>query len=326
MSGRMDETSVLPFLHSLLSVAPRPATVRTQFMTARFLRLLACSALLLTGCDTGSNSSSGSVVNYAGTYSNGGKPMAYQHTGAAVTSMDVIQEGDKLLATDNNGINFRGSISGEGSDGLSPFSINGKTTDGAAVSIVGAFSRDSSRATMNGNWIEPSVESTFVGFSGDAPAPASTTTPAPAANPTPAPATPDAMPDPVNLSQADWRRGDYGKNASREVVLQSVNLQHTKISLQTMGPITWDNIGSSSDIEGDLCLFKNMGSQLVGGSIDSVKRGQTSKGLDNVLPPSGNILGSDWHMQPGETIYICLIGYRNGNPVRSNVLQAQYPP
>lgn len=141
-------------------------------MLFRFLSLVAVASLMVfAGCESGSSDSGGdvAVVNYAGTYSNNGKPLAPQQSGTKVTTMSVIQEGDALLATDNNGINFRGSISPEGADGLSPFNINGKTSAGTDVNIVGAFSRDGSRARMNGNWIEPTHQSTFNAYSGTPP-------------------------------------------------------------------------------------------------------------------------------------------------------------
>ena len=136
-----------------------------------------------------------------------------------------------------------------------------------------------------------------------------------------------AIPTGLQLFQETclFRKGSYGKDATREVVLKSMNLQHTKVSWETFSRITWDNIGSSKDIEGDACLFKYMGGKLVGGKFDAIKRDQRTKGLDNVLAPEGNYLGTDWHMIPGETVYFCVIGKRNGQPVRSNVLEARYP-
>lgn len=133
---------------------------------------MAASVAVLTGCESGSSDSGDDapVVNYAGEYSNAGHALAPQQSGAKVTSMNVIQEGDAILATDNNGINFRGSISPEAADGLSPFDIRGKTSAGTDVNIVGAFSRSGSRAKMSGNWIEPTHQSVFTAYSGDAPA------------------------------------------------------------------------------------------------------------------------------------------------------------
>ncbi|MFH0909670.1 MAG: hypothetical protein V1929_13000 [bacterium] len=150
-------------------------------MLIRYLVML--SLVIFAGCESDSSdseSSSGDIVQYDGVYSNSGKPMAPQQSGAKVTSMDVFQDGDNLLATDNNGINFRGSISGAAADGLSPFEIRGKTSDGTDVTIIGSFSHDGTRAKMNGNWIEPTHQSTFLGYSGDVPAPASTAADAPA--------------------------------------------------------------------------------------------------------------------------------------------------
>lgn len=155
------------------------------------LLAVAASVAIFTGCESGSSDGDDTpVVNYAGEYSNAGHALAPQQSGAKVTSMSLIQEGNALLATDNNGINFRGNISPEGSDGLSPFEIRGKTSTGVDVTIVGAFSRDGARARMNGNWIEPTHQSVFNAYSGDVPPPADAGTdaaPASADASTPAP-------------------------------------------------------------------------------------------------------------------------------------------
>jgi hypothetical protein len=79
-----------------------------------------------------------------------------RNTGAPVTSLNVTQTGAALQAVDNNGLVFRGKISGE-TDSSAPFTLEGSTTAGAAVTISGTITVSGSSGTMHGTWIEPTL-------------------------------------------------------------------------------------------------------------------------------------------------------------------------
>ncbi len=115
----------------------------------------------LTGCEVGSSDEvlRDVSISVEGFYSNDDGKMVSTNTGAPVTSMNVIQDGDQLQGIDNNGMVFSGNLgsgvtaSGSTSSALS-FTLEGNTTVGADVIISGTFSVSGGSSTMKGTWIE----------------------------------------------------------------------------------------------------------------------------------------------------------------------------
>ncbi len=112
-----------------------------------------------TGCDVGSPDEvyreTGIIVSgyYAGQADG---RLTTENSGAPVTSMDVLQDGDQLQGVDNNGNIFRGSIS-SASEATARFQMEGSTTAGAAVTIAGSFDVSGTTSTMRGTWVEDAL-------------------------------------------------------------------------------------------------------------------------------------------------------------------------
>lgn len=144
-------------------------SVRSIAMAA--VAALAASVLLFSGCEV----NSANVVNrnvgvdytgiYTGTATTNGT-IATQNSGAPITQFNLSQTGDILEAVDNNGAIWKGSI-GNSPDATSPqasFTMKGKTTVGANVTISGALNKTAATATtatMSGTWIEPNFFATI---------------------------------------------------------------------------------------------------------------------------------------------------------------------
>lgn len=125
------------------------------------LSLLA-PGVFLTGCDvqSGNNMVREVGIQVSGFYTNpNGGAMVTSSSGLTVTQMSISQEGDRLIATDNNGRIYRGSI-GQTDGSTASFTLNGSSiTLGIVadeVTISGSFSVDGATLTMRGTWIEPS--------------------------------------------------------------------------------------------------------------------------------------------------------------------------
>jgi hypothetical protein len=118
-----------------------------------FIGILALS-LLSIGCDIDSaDSTSRSVsINVGGVYR--GDPIISQNSGAAIETLNVIQNGSGLQAVDNNGLIFRGNISTEFENGAN-FTLKGRTTAGQEGLITGTFTVSGTTSTMRGTWAEP---------------------------------------------------------------------------------------------------------------------------------------------------------------------------
>ncbi len=77
--------------------------------------------------------------------------------------MNLIQDGDRLQAIDNNGLIFRGSIGSAVSDSetggqrSATFTLNGQTTTGQEGIISGTIVVIGNQATMTGTWAEPTL-------------------------------------------------------------------------------------------------------------------------------------------------------------------------
>jgi hypothetical protein len=286
---------------------------------------MVCMALGLTGCETGSDDSgSGPVVNYAGTYRNGGSPMVFPHSGSAVVSLVVVQEGDKLLATDNNGANYRGNISGEQPDGLSPFSMTGKSIDGVGVTIAGSFSHQNAGAKIDGNWIEPSRESRILGYSGDA-APAPAATPDPAATPTPGAPTPAAQgggideshaPDSFSVAACDFRDdGDVG-GWPITTLMRSVKFGSGKITM-VYDDVSWPVKG---DVNGNCWLVFQDGGGWAASTFDYLRPNQETK-----EQPSGSSRGIHSGDRVGVFVSTLARDDRRNGDQRSNIYWVTWP-
>ena len=125
------------------------------------LSLLA-PGVFLTGCDvqTGSNTVREVGIRVSGFYTNpNGGAMVTSSSGLTVTQMGISQEGDRLIATDNNGRIYRGSI-GQTDGSTASFTLNSSSINlgivADEVTISGSFSVDGTTLTMRGTWIEPS--------------------------------------------------------------------------------------------------------------------------------------------------------------------------
>ena len=131
--------------------------LRNLMMSAVLAGILGSSTLYM-GCRI---SSSDSVtrnvdINVAGLYRNNGNPVISQQTGSTVTQLNVIQDGDRLQAIDNNGLIFRGRI-GSVQNGSATFNLDGMTTTGQEGVISGTISVEGNTATMRGTWAEPTL-------------------------------------------------------------------------------------------------------------------------------------------------------------------------
>lgn len=120
------------------------------------------STLLLAGCRVGSaDSVSRNVgINVAGLYRGqiSGRVVS-QHSGSAILHFNVVQDGSRLQAIDNNGMVFRGNIgavapAGDG-ERTASFTLRGSTTAGAEGVISGSFRVESNGVRMQGTWSEP---------------------------------------------------------------------------------------------------------------------------------------------------------------------------
>ncbi len=133
-----------------------------------------------TGCRISSSDSvSRNVgINVAGVYRGpNGENLVRSNTGAPIRDLNVIQDGSRLQAIDNNGLMFRGnigSVEGAGGDRSASFTLSGLTSTGAEGIISGTFRVSGDTGTMTGTWAEPSLFSTVSGtasISGQQPEP-----------------------------------------------------------------------------------------------------------------------------------------------------------
>lgn len=132
--------------------------------------------LALTGCETDSTNTSSVVSNNAGTVydfsgfyhsssSTNADGSAYlvfpyeQQSGTKLTWMRIVQDGSSLQGYDNAGKNWNGAISSV-ADVTARFSLEGSTTAGTNVTIVGTMTYNSGQSTISASWLEAG------GFSG----------------------------------------------------------------------------------------------------------------------------------------------------------------
>ena len=139
--------------------------------------LAATLCLGLAGCETDSTNTSSVVSNNAGTVydfsalytannANNAEGAAYlvypaeKQSGTKLTWMRIVQNGSSLQGFDNAGQNWTGAISGI-EDTTARFSMEGRTTAGAAVTIAGTMSYADQQSTISASWLEST------GFSGN---------------------------------------------------------------------------------------------------------------------------------------------------------------
>lgn len=111
----------------------------------------------VVGCELGSPDRTERQVgvNIAGFYSGqlAEGRIASSNSGAPVTTLNLRQSGASLEGQDNNGRRFAGAINGE-TENRVPFTLEGQTTTGARVTVIGAVNISGTTATMSGTWVE----------------------------------------------------------------------------------------------------------------------------------------------------------------------------
>ena len=152
-------------------------------LTSGTLAAALISTTLYMGCriDSADSVTRNVRVNVGGLYANNGSRLITQNTGAAITQLNVIQDGDRLQAIDNNGLIFRGTI-GSASGESATFNLKGRTTAGEEGILSGSITVSGNRATMRGTWAEPTLFGNVLAFA--------TVTPAPEPEPGPTNGTP----------------------------------------------------------------------------------------------------------------------------------------
>ena len=133
---------------------------------------------VVAGCRIGSADSVGRNVGItvAGLYRGQFEGrLVSRHTGSAIRSLNVVQDGSQLQAIDNNGMVFRGDIGavapGDAGARSASFTLRGRTTAGAEGVISGTFKVEGSNVRMVGTWAEPNTFGNVNGLAGDIPQP-----------------------------------------------------------------------------------------------------------------------------------------------------------
>ena len=153
----------------------RPRVCRPLVAAGLFIAL----ALALAACDLGSSDSTtavisdsgGTIYNFSGQYISSTTNTTNNSTllplvipsgrqsGRQLTWLRLLQYGSVLEGFDNAGMNWKGQISSVNTKGSAQFTLNGRTTAGANVEIVGALHQNSSNSPanslMDAAWIEP---------------------------------------------------------------------------------------------------------------------------------------------------------------------------
>ena len=148
-----------------LPVRPGPDKVfrmNKNIPLRRVLSAIAVTTVLLTlglgvGCDvqSGDDVVRETQINIAGFYTNPeGELVVSGNSGARITSFNIMQNGDRLEAIDNNGIIFRGNI-GSDSNTEASLVLEGATSTGVKATITGKVTGSGTSGTLSGTWIEP---------------------------------------------------------------------------------------------------------------------------------------------------------------------------
>ena len=136
------------------------------------LALLAV-VILPSGCevDSADTFSRDVSTDFSGFYTACSGNLVGNNSGAAITTLDLRQSGDRLEAVDNNGSLWRGSL-GDVQNGRSSFELKGRTTSNTEGIFSGTLSSSdgggtnssgSADGSMSGTFIEPGRFSTFCG-------------------------------------------------------------------------------------------------------------------------------------------------------------------
>lgn len=156
--------------------------------THTLLTLLA-AVIAFIGCDLDSGDDVVREVggtNISGLYTNSGSAIiSPSNSGTTITSLNIIQTGDRLEAVTNDGLVFRGTI-GNLVNNVASYSITGTTGAGRSATLAGSIRVDSGTASLTGTWIEAGLFGTATATASVA-VPTPTATPAPTATATPTP-------------------------------------------------------------------------------------------------------------------------------------------
>ncbi|MBM4153591.1 MAG: hypothetical protein FJ221_00970 [Lentisphaerae bacterium] len=128
------------------------------------LAVAAVAGAVLVGCEVGSPDTVIRQVGLiiAGFYANSGGNIVSANTGAAITTLNLIQDGSDLQAIDNNGRILRGSVS-QASESSARIQLTGLTSAGAQGILQAVVTVSGGSATMQGTWIEPTLYGTVYG-------------------------------------------------------------------------------------------------------------------------------------------------------------------
>ena len=167
---------------------PRPARRIALALGA----LLPLALLFSAGCDVDSadsvtavvSSEGGTIYDFTGLYmsrnnttTNDPLPLVYptgKQSGATLTWLRLLQYGSVLEAYDNANQKWSGKISSvKGS--TAHFSLQGKTTAGQSVEVLGTMTYASQTSTIDATWIEPAFAGSL--FAQATVSPAATNTP-----------------------------------------------------------------------------------------------------------------------------------------------------
>lgn len=160
--------------------------------TPVFLVTLLCAACLgFIGCEISGGDETVRQVSLqiAGTYRND-SGIASRQSGTVITTLTLLQSGDRIEAVDNLGARWTGSI-GRADSSVATVTLRGLTSTGVQVVITGEIRVNGTTATLSGIWVEPnlrspvSADATVAASSTPTPEPNPTGTPGPTATPTP---------------------------------------------------------------------------------------------------------------------------------------------
>jgi hypothetical protein len=168
---------------------PNPLNVKIMIaVTAAF-----AAGIGFMGCEISSSDETVRQVSLqiAGTYTNS-SGIPTRQSGSAVTTLTLLQSGDRLEGIDNFGRRWEGNI-GRADTRVATLTLEGQTTTGVPVVITGQIQVNGTTGTLSGIWVEPSLranlsaEATVSAAPTPTPGPEATPTPGGGATPTPEP-------------------------------------------------------------------------------------------------------------------------------------------
>jgi len=152
-----------------------------------FSTLSVAISLGFLGCEISSGNETVRQVSVqvAGVYRNSGG-IASNQSGDQITSLNLLQSGERLDGIDNNGNQWTGTI-GRADNSVATVTITGRTSNGVQVVITGEIRVEGTTAFLSGIWVEPSLRSTVSAEASVTPSPEPTPTGTPGATVTPTP-------------------------------------------------------------------------------------------------------------------------------------------